>query len=92
MGLRCVQLEGDAKLVVYAIKKNTIDYSWNGQLIEDIKGVMMSHQNWSIQYVARTGNKAADAATKLGLSLISEQVWIEVASFVIFDNHVFFDS
>lgn len=62
LGLGCVQFEGDAKLVVDAVNKNTFDYSWNGQLVEDIKCTLLSHQNWSIQHVARTGNKAVDAA------------------------------
>ncbi|XP_041027074.1 uncharacterized protein LOC121267295 [Juglans microcarpa x Juglans regia] len=77
LGLRCVQFKGDAKLVVDAVHKSTTDCSWDGQIIEDIKSTLLSHQNWTIKHVVRSGNKAADAAAKLGLSLDSELTWIE---------------
>ncbi|XP_040990888.1 uncharacterized protein LOC121238099 [Juglans microcarpa x Juglans regia] len=84
LGLRCVQFEGDAKLVVDAVNKNSPDYSWNGQLIEDIKSTLLSHQHWTIQHVTRTGNKAVDAAAKLGLLLSFEHIWMEEEPFEAF--------
>ncbi|XP_041020490.1 uncharacterized protein LOC121262145 [Juglans microcarpa x Juglans regia] len=91
IGLRCVQFEGDVKLVVDAVNRISVDCSWYGQLIEDIKGALMDFQYWSVMHVNRHRNRIADAAAKLGLKLNSEQVWLEeepteVTPFVILDK------
>lgn len=77
LGLVQMEFEGDAQQVVEAVNSNSADTSWEGQVVEDIKIIMSSHKYWSLQYMGRGGNKAADAATKIGLSLFSEIVWIE---------------
>ncbi|XP_042952140.1 uncharacterized protein LOC122289228 [Carya illinoinensis] len=77
LGLRQVQLEGDAKMVVDAVNSNTQDSSWDGQVMEDIKSVLKAQPGWSVSFSGRSSNKAAHETAKLALSLGSECIWVE---------------
>ncbi|XP_042960130.1 uncharacterized protein LOC122295108 [Carya illinoinensis] len=77
LGLRQVQLEGDAKMVVDAVNSNTQNTSWDGQVIEDIKSVMCAQPGWSVSFLGRDGNKVVHETARLALSLSSECIWVE---------------
>ncbi|KAF5450904.1 hypothetical protein F2P56_031219, partial [Juglans regia] len=77
LGFELVEFESDAKNVVDAINSNSSDMSWPGQIIEDIRLIMETHQNWKLSFIRRVGNQAAHVLAKLGLSLESELVWME---------------
>ncbi|KAF5463191.1 hypothetical protein F2P56_019127 [Juglans regia] len=74
LGFELVEYESDAKNVVDAINSNSSDMSWPGQIIEDIRLIMASHQTWKLSFIRREGNQAAYVMAKFGLSLESELV------------------
>ncbi|XP_041003857.1 uncharacterized protein LOC121249200 [Juglans microcarpa x Juglans regia] len=91
MNMHQVLFEGDAKQVVDGVKGCNSDQSWKDQLIDDIQVLMSAQAGWDICFVRRDGNKATHMATKLGLHLESESVWIEdgpqeVMSVIQFDK------
>ncbi|XP_042964755.1 uncharacterized protein LOC122298980 [Carya illinoinensis] len=77
LGLQQVIIEGDAKTVIEGFIGINSNCSSQGQLLDDIQHLMLGHADWKLNFVKRSGNKAAHIATKLGMYLESEAVWIE---------------
>ena len=69
--------EGDALGVIQAINSKEESWEWSGQLIEDIRGILVNRPLWKIQHIYREGNKLAHFLATFAYNVKEEQVWIE---------------
>jgi ribonuclease HI len=76
MGIRQVQLEGDAKNVIVAVNSGEPDESGRGQLTEDIRFSLRSIPVWEMRYTRREGNKVAHALASLATHETMDMVWL----------------
>ncbi|XP_059441991.1 uncharacterized protein LOC132174335 [Corylus avellana] len=76
MGMKQVQLEGDAKVVVDAVNSLLLDKSATGLLTEDLCIALCSFSSWELGYVRREGNKVAHILASLALQNEMGRVWI----------------
>lgn len=90
MGIPCVQLEGDAQILINAIISTQTCEAWYGGIVEDAKAIMQQHAHWTIGFVHRGGNQASHHLAKLGLSLEEEQIQMQDSPISI-SNVVFED-
>ncbi|XP_059436785.1 uncharacterized protein LOC132169849 [Corylus avellana] len=67
MGIRQVQLEGDAKNLIDAITSNDADESGWGQLTKDIRFTLRSIPVWEMRYTRREGNRVAHILARLAM-------------------------
>ncbi|XP_042952224.1 uncharacterized protein LOC122289303 [Carya illinoinensis] len=91
LGMQQVIFEGDAKVVIDGVNGIKSNCSWQGQLLDDMKFLLLRHTDWKLHFVKRNGNKAAHSAAKIGMYLENEVVWIEdgpseVLSAIFFDK------
>ena len=75
MGIRQVQLEGDAKNVLVAVNSGEPDESGRGQLTEDIRFSLRSIPVWEMRYTRREGNKVSHALASLATHETMDMVW-----------------
>lgn len=87
-----VIFERDALVVIKDIQMQEPNYSWFGQIIEDIKSVFKERQSWKLQYTPRESNVnvVAHQVAKLALQGEDERIWLEEGPTVI-DGYVQFD-
>lgn len=88
LGLDCVEFEEDVELVIDVVTDTTLDISWFGQLIEDLKQALLSHPYCKLSFVRKDGNKIAHELAKLAFSTIIESVWMEEGSSVVLPHIV----
>ncbi|KAF5458621.1 hypothetical protein F2P56_022638 [Juglans regia] len=82
--------EGDAKVVIMAVKGDEENLSYFGSLIDDIRNVLFHRKNWFLQFDYREKNSATHTLAKVALHLVEEKVWIEtVPEFIV--NSLEFD-
>lgn len=72
-----VLFEGDAQMLIHAIKDTEECYVRYGNIVEDIKQLLKGSSSWSISFIHREGNQIAHCLAKKGLSLTSEVIWLE---------------
>ncbi|XP_042969071.1 uncharacterized protein LOC122301753 [Carya illinoinensis] len=77
LNVQKVVFEGDAKVIIDAVKNTEENLSTIGHLIEDIRKAMVNRQHWSIQFVYREQNNVAHILAKNALRSVEEQVWVE---------------
>lgn len=61
-------------MVVKAVLSNEANYSWYGEIIEELKAKLRGRPNYQILFVRREGNGIAHSLAKLGLSLLPKNV------------------
>ncbi|XP_059446504.1 uncharacterized protein LOC132178058 [Corylus avellana] len=76
MGIRQVQLEGDAKTLVDIINSDEADESGRGQLIADIRLILRAIPCWEMRFTHREGNKVAHLLAKLAKHDTMNKVWL----------------
>lgn len=54
------EFERDALGVVKVVNKEEDHWEWDGQIIEDIRGVLKTKVFWTVIHTYREGNKVAD--------------------------------
>lgn len=69
LGFSHIQFEGDALLIIQAIKKRSECLAWYGDLVKEAKFNFQRHPEWGLSFTQREGNHAAHALAKHGLSL-----------------------
>jgi ribonuclease HI len=74
-GLRMIQVEGDAKLIVEAVNSGNEDSSMRGHLIADIRVFLRDFQVWKVEHVSREGNKAAHILARMAVNQNLDSVW-----------------
>lgn len=74
LGLEKVKLEGDAKVVIYAILKNEECSILYGSIINDVKSYLTSGPPCSLDFVHRERNNVAHLLARFGLSLVEESL------------------
>jgi hypothetical protein len=72
-----VILEGDALQVVQALKKEGVNRSKIGHLIEETRELLQTLHSWCILHVCRHLNEAAHRLAREALSIWEEFVLIE---------------
>ncbi|XP_040994261.1 uncharacterized protein LOC121240796 [Juglans microcarpa x Juglans regia] len=77
LGIQDVIIEGDAKVLINAIKAETEDESWRGQLVEDMKHRWKNKKQWVLKFRYQKGNEVVHHLAKLALQLNEEMCWIE---------------
>lgn len=68
-------LEGDAELVIKGVNRVEEDFSWLGQMIEDIKLILKDRKEWQVRFTNREGNNGAHMLAKHALSFEGENMW-----------------
>ncbi|KAF5468800.1 hypothetical protein F2P56_012920 [Juglans regia] len=69
LGLRKIILEGDSKKVVMAVQNQSLDDTYFGMLISDIRAKMHCYEESSINHIKREGNLVAHALGKNALNV-----------------------
>ncbi|XP_041009471.1 probable inactive receptor kinase At5g53320 [Juglans microcarpa x Juglans regia] len=64
MGFNKVVFEGDALIVINAVKEDVACWAWYGQVVEDVKSSLKELLHWEIQFVRREGNMIAHSLAK----------------------------
>ncbi|KAG2708037.1 hypothetical protein I3760_05G172800, partial [Carya illinoinensis] len=72
-----VIFEGDSKVIVNAVNDVNEDISFYGSVIEDIKKLLNTRNEWNVQFVYENSNEVAHLLAKEVLHLQSELVLIE---------------
>lgn len=89
LGLQRIILEGNAMQVVNAVKAEDRKWSSFGQLMEDIRGVLNTLQDWKICHVKREVNGIAHILAKIAVQRVIDHAWIEETPICIVDNVLF---
>jgi ribonuclease HI len=75
MGLKCINLEGDAKQVVDAINSPTMVWNRFGHLVEDTRRILHSLTSWKCTFVNREANEAAHRLARAAITNVSDRFW-----------------
>jgi ribonuclease HI len=75
MGWSHIQLEGDAKALIEAVKSMESDESRRGHLTEDIRTSMLQFSSSEVKYVRRQENQVAHAFVRLALNSNLDEKW-----------------
>lgn len=73
----CVIFERDAKGVIKAVLSNEMDELENGQMVEDLKRMLLSCLQWSLVFIHREGNVVAHSLAKTALHNEGDFCWTE---------------
>jgi ribonuclease HI len=65
LGLQDIILEGDAELVVRDINDKNPKWCRYGQILGDIKGILVGFRRYEVVHVKRGANEAAHVLAKL---------------------------
>ena len=57
LGFTHLVLEGDSKVIIYAIKSEDISWSTSGHLVRDMKSRLQTFEQWQVSAVRRKGKK-----------------------------------
>lgn len=82
LGLKNVETEGDAKVVVDAIKSDDTLNTVFGNYVEACRNILASHPNYSIHFVRREANLVAHCYARAAHLYESFSIWIEPPNFV----------
>ncbi|XP_042939506.1 uncharacterized protein LOC122274538 [Carya illinoinensis] len=78
LGLTAVVFEGDAQSSIKEINSSDENCKWYGQILEDVKSILMDKSSWRVQYVSRKSNQAAHHLGKFALKYVEDEiVWME---------------
>jgi ribonuclease HI len=77
MGFRRIWLEGDAKVVVDALKSTGLQSPRFGNIIEDTRLLAQGFSDWQVSYVNRNSNIVAHLLACLAVQQGLHRVWIE---------------
>lgn len=83
LGFHKVIFKGDVMTIMNALRHGDPCWSSFGQLIEDTQTQLHSFQSYVVRHIRRYANKAAHQMTKLVLSQLLDQVWLEECLFFI---------
>jgi hypothetical protein len=75
LGFAKVVLEGDSLEVVKALQTKGPCWSRFGLMINDVKILLNSLQEWRVCHIKQMGNKAAHILAKHGLTVDEDQFW-----------------
>jgi ribonuclease HI len=75
IGLKCINLEGDAKQVVDAINSPTMVWNRFGHLVEDTRRILHSLTSWKCTFVNREANEAAHGLARAAITNVSDRFW-----------------
>jgi ribonuclease HI len=75
LGLEQIQMEGDAKVVVEAVKSNAPDWSCWGHVTKDIRIALQYFKGWDMSFVSRTSNHAAHTIARSASTQVLDKVW-----------------
>ena len=77
LNLGQVIFEGDAEVIIKAIKSGGFSSSSFGHIIRDIKLLSSAFSNVSFSHTRRLGNRAAHGLARMACNFSSFQVWME---------------
>ncbi|XP_041017901.1 uncharacterized protein LOC121260118 [Juglans microcarpa x Juglans regia] len=77
LGLYEAIFEGDALVLINDVKGKIENWSWYGQIVEDLMLFFYHNNNRQLKFIPRIGNNAAHILVKLALGFEEEVVWIE---------------
>jgi hypothetical protein len=75
MGAQNLVLEGDAQVVIFAIKSELKHDGCYGHLVEDIKSLLHSFSQWECCYIGCSCNGVAHSLAKLACNQIIDRTW-----------------
>jgi hypothetical protein len=75
MGLRRVIFEGDALEIIQALTRDGESWAIYGQMLNEIKSVLMQNQDWSVQYVSRVANGVAHNLARRSFMYGDDREW-----------------
>lgn len=76
--------EGDAKNVMQAITDCKQEWSWSGELLEDIKHFFSLRLDWQALFTYKEGNSTAHTLSRKALQMDGEKIWMEERPNVIY--------
>lgn len=76
MGFRHVMLEGDAQVVINAVKSPFPDDSGTGHLTADLRVALSSIPDWEVGHICRQSNQVAHVLASLALREDMDRVWL----------------
>ncbi|XP_042976308.1 uncharacterized protein LOC122307474 [Carya illinoinensis] len=77
MSFSSVILEGDSQLIVNAVNSDKEIWAEYGNIIEDVRKVLLERPNWGVKFVYRESNGITHKLAKLAFTFTDERVWIE---------------
>jgi ribonuclease HI/exonuclease III len=77
LGIQDIVLEGDALLVVKAIKDSGPQWNLYGHIVEDIRAVLNNLRSWFAGHAKREANFAAHFLAKEAVKNVMDQIWME---------------
>jgi hypothetical protein len=77
LGIHDIALEGNALLVVKAIKDLGPQWNLYGHIVEDTRGVLNNLRSWFVGHVKRDANFAAYFLAKEAVKNLMDQIWME---------------
>ncbi|XP_075650067.1 uncharacterized protein LOC142620606 [Castanea sativa] len=76
-GFSNVIIEGDNENVTRAVSSSSRNYSWLGNIYEDVKWLMRGMQVVSVNSVKKGGNELANVLARHAKNVVDEMFWIE---------------
>jgi hypothetical protein len=76
-GFQKVHLELDSKEVLAMLKDNSKNLSAVGPLVDEVKELLRSRQEYKVSWARRTANSAAHRLAKEGVSIEMNKVWLD---------------
>jgi hypothetical protein len=77
LGLHSILLEGDASVVVEALRREEEDLSRFGNVILETKEMLKDFHFWKVNLVKREGNNAAHLLARFATNQELNQVWVD---------------
>ncbi|XP_059451224.1 uncharacterized protein LOC132182029 [Corylus avellana] len=75
LGIQCLYLEGDAKLIVDAINSSTKTCSRYDHIVEDSRSILNTFPKWKCGFIHREANEAAHRHAKAAITDVSDRIW-----------------
>lgn len=81
LGIRKLVLEGDSQQIVQALQSGGGERRPYGLIIDDMKLLLRSFQEYKVNYVQCEANEVAHKLAKLALSVGEDKLWREAFPF-----------
>jgi ribonuclease HI len=82
-GSRKISLESDCMGAVSKLRGAVKDRSVHGPLVEDIKSLLRSFEDYSVRHVRRSGNGVAHLLAKYGCENKISRVWVNPPDWIV---------
>lgn len=82
----CIEMEGDALMVVASIQKDaSANFSQFGRIIDDTRAFMDDYFSGEVGFCKREANKLANRLARFSLSSVPTATWFEEPPDIIWD-------